>query len=198
MKQKSRLPKMTSRAQLGLHIIGSVQHWYEDMVTGPWLVAMQDCAKWHHGDVLLKFDQCMNHDNCNVEFGQARSKHNVVGTLYPATRVGCWRFRPFKRHKKAKDPIGVAPNSNDRCLDWFGIVSTSCVRHHETSFQISGCLINVMFFKITIPHVTHWVLSLVFVLSQSSISCLPRLERIRQLEDMDAIDYKACQLYLNN
>ena len=89
------------------HVIGSMNLWYGDALTGPLSNPTKRCADWCIGEVLRSFNQCIDHPVASESCGR------IEDTLYGAHRKGSWQHCPYKVYKKKMYPSGLAPNYND-------------------------------------------------------------------------------------
>ena len=90
----------------------------------------------------------------------------VHGTIYRLARgvVGHWLWKPWRRHKRARDPWGYQPRSADELLDFERIMANN--RKDEVSVSLRdarGNIVNTRLLGVILPDFTEWALPYVLV-----------------------------------
>ena len=85
----------------------------------------------------------------------------VHGTIYRLAGgvVGHWLWKPWKRHKRARDPWGYSPGSADQLLDFERIMPNT--RKDEVSVRVKHPLGNIVkprLLGVILPDFTEWAL----------------------------------------
>ena len=77
--------------------------------------------------------------------------------------MGHWLWKPWKRHKRARDPWGYSPGSADQLLDFKRIMAT---RKDELSVRVKdppGNIAKARLLGVILPDFTEWALPYVLV-----------------------------------
>ena len=90
----------------------------------------------------------------------------VHGTIYRLAGgvVGHRLWKPWQRHKRARDPWGYAPGSADQLLDFERIMANT--RKDEVSVRVKdalGNIVNPRHLGVILPDFTEWALLYVLV-----------------------------------
>ena len=122
---------LTSRAQSELHLFGRFTKWTTHPTLGVWLDALH-AVQWEAGCGTVS-------DTLQLTgvLREAGAVERIVhGTIYRLAggAVGHWLWKPWTRHKRARDPWGYAPGSADRLLDFERIMANT--RKDEVSVRV--------------------------------------------------------------
>ena len=90
----------------------------------------------------------------------------VHGTIYRLAGgvVGHWLWKPWRRHKRARDPWGYSPGRSDHLLDFELIMANT--RKDEVSVSVRdarGNIVQPRLLGVILPHFTEWALPYVLV-----------------------------------
>ena len=130
---------LSSRAQSELHLFGRFTQWTTHPTPGVWLAAMH-AVQWEAGSGTVSDTLQL----AGVLREAATVERIVHGTIYPLAGgpVGHWLWKPWNRHKRARDPWGYAPGSADQLLDFERIMANT--RKDEVSVRVKGALGNIV------------------------------------------------------
>ena len=122
---------LTSRAQSELHLFGRFTEWTTHPTPGVWLDALQ-AVQWEAGSGTVS-------DTLELAWvlREAAIVERIVhGTIYRLAggMAGHWLWKPWKRHKRARDPWGYSPGSADQLLDF------ERIRANTRKDEVSVCV----------------------------------------------------------
>ena len=147
---------LTSRAQLELHLFGRFTEWTTHPTPGVWLDALQvvqrEAGSGTVSDTLHL---------AGVLREAAVVQRIVHGTIYRLAGgvVGHWVWKPWKKHKRARNPWGYAPSSADQLLNFERIMANT--RKDEVLVRVKDPLGNIVkprLFGVILPDFTEWAL----------------------------------------
>ena len=152
---------LTSRAQSELHLFGRFAGWTTHPTPGIWLEALH-AVQWEAGSGTVS-------DTLELAeiLREAATVENIVhGTIYQLAGgvVGHWLWKPWRRHKRARDPWGYSPGSADQLLDFERIMANT--RKDEVSVSVrdaQGNIVQPRLLGVILPAFTEWALPYVLV-----------------------------------
>ena len=130
----------TSRAQSELHLFWRFTEWTTHPTPGVWLDALH-AAEWEAGSRTVSDTLHL----ARVVREAAAVERIVQWHNLPVGRggvVGHWLWKPWKRHKRARDPWGYAPGSADQLLDFERIMANT--RKDVVSVRVKDAQANVV------------------------------------------------------
>ena len=152
---------LTSRAQSELHLFGRFTGWTTHPTPGVWLDALH-AVQWEAGSGTVS-------DTLHLArvLREAATVHKIVhGTIYRLAGgvVGHWLWKPWRRHKRARDPWGYSLGSADQLLDFERIMANT--RKDEVSVYVKdarGNIVKPRLLGVILPDSTEWALPYVLV-----------------------------------
>ena len=152
---------LTSSAQSELHLFGRFTGWTTHPIPGVWLEALH-AVQWEAGSGTVS-------DTLEVAgvLREAATVDKIVhGTIYRLAGgvVGHWLWKPWRRHKRARDPWGYSPGSADQLLDFERIMANT--RKDEVSVSVRdarGNIVQPRLLGVILPDFTEWALPYVLV-----------------------------------
>ena len=122
---------LTSRAQSELHLFGRFTEWTTHPTPGVWLDALQ-AVQWEAGSGTV---------SDTLELAWVLREAAIVERIVHCTiyrlaggMAGHWLWKPWKRHKRARDPWGYSPGSADQLLDF------ERIRANTQKDEVSVCV----------------------------------------------------------
>ena len=152
---------LTSRAQSELHLFGQFAQWTTHPTLGVWLQALHT-MQWEAGSGTVSDTL----ELAGVPREAATVEKIVHGTIYRLAGgvVGHWLWKPWRRHKRARDPWGYSPGSADELLDFERIMANT--RKDEVSVSLRdarGNIVKPRLLGVILPDFTEWALPYVLV-----------------------------------
>ena len=152
---------LTNRAHLELHLFGRFTEWTTHPTHGVWLDALY-AVQWEARSGTVSDTLQL----AGVLTEAAAVERIVHGTIYRLAGgvVGQWLRKPWKRHKRARDPWEYAPGSANQLLDFERIMANT--RKDEVSVRVKDALGNIVkprLLGIILPDFTEWALPYVLV-----------------------------------
>jgi hypothetical protein len=152
---------LTSRAQSELHLFGHFARWTTHPTPGVWLEALH-AMQWEAASGTVSDTL----ELAGVLREAATVEKIVHGTIYRLAGgvVGHWLWKPWRRHKRARDPWGYQPGSADQLLDFERIMANN--RKDEVSVSLRdarGNIVKPRLLGVILPDFTEWALPYVLV-----------------------------------
>ena len=152
---------LTSRAQSELHLFGRFTAWTTHPNPGVRLDALH-AVQWEARSRTVSDTLQL----AGVLREVAAVDKIVHGTIYRLAGgvVGHWLWKPWKRHKRARDPWGYAPGSANQLLDFERIMANT--REDQVSIYVKdapGNIVKPRLLGVILPDFTEWALPYVLV-----------------------------------
>ena len=152
---------LTRRAQSELHLFGQFMRWTTHPTPGVWLDALH-AVHWEAGSGTVR-DTI---ELAGVQREAATVDKSVHDTIYRLAGggVGHWLWKPWRRHKRARDPWGYSPGSADQLLDFERIMANT--RKDEVSVSVRDARWNIVkprLMGVILRDFTEWALPYVLV-----------------------------------
>ena len=152
---------LTRRAQSELHLFGRFAQWTIHPTPCVRLEALH-AMQWEAGSGTVS-------DTLEVArvLREAATVEKILpGRIYRLAGgvVGHWLWKPWRRHKRARDPWGYSPGSEDQMLDFERIMATT--RKDEVSVSVRdarGNIVKPRLLGVILHDFTEWALPYVLV-----------------------------------
>ena len=152
---------LTSRAQSEVHLFGRFTHWTNHPTPGVWMDALH----------AVQSEAGSGTVSDTLELAGVLREASVVekvvhGTIYRFAGgvVRHWLWKPWKRHKRARDPLGCSPGGADQLLVFERIMANT--RKDEVVVRVNdplGKIAKARLLGVILPDFTEWALPYVLV-----------------------------------